>query len=545
MTNDFCEATLFANQTALKKYLANCEISTSQLDDQRNTTISDNGYGGLLFFRRDIPLKTFKSHCDSNDFEVNVVIKVLLNKDTKVITIGEKGETQEGILGESEEAIAFLVKENIPFVNVQAIIPVEREIVFLQGDSTIKEPTALLQERFYTPASVLSEDAVTAILNAAISLGGSKPKHLQESLDSEDGALDFAFFEKKDEKNPLADSCDKGEAHRKFLAGLLMLAQGDRPTSHRLTASLHAVLNGKNSFKDSIETNFYPTAPGGISRYLAEPNGMIVRFTEELEKIARKVPSSDSLFSSAILASLKSDGSKDCFQKLFIDGIKDPATKKKAEDCLNNPRARDMIASLKESQSDILPVYMLYVFYDYGFDSLNQNIREFGLKGTAYTALLFALWGLKNGVDRIYEEYKDPEIVYACEERMANWFGDEEKVVPIDVFLKANKIALQENEKIIGNFRCSYLNLRIEYACLYAEVDAKVIQEIEKLEKIQKKAFKPKFAPLDEAFKKIKAFDLTAYASEIHKNYLASLKKAKTKEKAKEMEQKWEQGKLL
>ena len=143
--------------------------------------------------------------------------------------------------------------------------------------------------------------------------------------------------------------------------------------------------------------------------------------------------------------------------------------KKQVKECLEDRRARNRIKSLKDSNDSLLPIYFLYTFFDYGFDRLNENIIEFNLDNSFYSNILLSLWGLKNGMEGVYEEFKDIEVIYALEKKILTLLNKENDAIPLEIFYLINNIKLNPNEILVSNYRCSYINSVIENLLLIKE----------------------------------------------------------------------------
>ena len=525
MNNDFIEVAVYSNQTSLKRYLSESGIVYVQNDDAKNYSLSDNGYGGILAFNKDISINDVELKCCNDTFETAVVIKLLLNKKTKVVAYYDNGKQSEGELGKFRDAIAYLVKSQISFCNVISIIPVERELVFLQGDSTIKIPEQLIKKDFYCPVDCISSEALNVILsniNTDTSFNDNLSGYYDDMDDFEITSIELSSINDKE-----ITINNASNLRNKLLAGLLMLIQGNNPIQNKLTADIYSILEDGNSFENYIKEHIYVNIPFDISQYIEKPNETIVRFYYELKRFVYNEPHQNTLFSSVIYALLNLENDdKEQFKTLFLDKIHDQILKRHAEECLNDLRARNRITLLIQANDDMLPVYALYAFFDYGFDRLNENIIEFGLNGSAFVPVLLSLWALKNGMNCIYEEFKNPEIIYACDMKISHWLGGENDIIPIDVFLTSNKIKVKNDEIIVGNFRCSYINIAIEYNYCVGKTVEQIEKLIDKLEKAFVGTFSFQYNDFKQAIRKHREtnMEFRIYADSIHKKYLSLIK---------------------
>lgn len=434
MLNDFIEVFLYINQTSLKRYLAESEIFAVCGDEQKNYSLSDNGYDGVLVFNKEISIENIKLKCCNDNYETAVVIKLLLNKKTDVIAFNENGKLYNGKIEEMQDCIAFLVKDSIPFSNVVSIIPVEKKLVFLQGDTTVNVPTSLIDENCYCPIDCISTDCLELILSkikSDNSFSGNMDDLIEDMDDFDIKSIDFSSM-----NDQAASAKFSNNRKNKLLAGLLMLVQGNRPAQNKLTTNIFSFLEEGSSFFEYISENFYKNMPFDITKYIKTPNEMLMRFYKDLKHVGCNDENfSKSLFSSAISALLNLENDdKEQFKTLFLDGIEAYPLRERASECLLDLRARDRIMLLSKSNDDILPIYALYVFFDYGFDRLNENIIEFGLNNSPFTHILLSLWALKNGMKSIYEEFKKTEIVYACDRKISSWIGMEDNIIPLETF---------------------------------------------------------------------------------------------------------------
>lgn len=526
MKKEFIEVLLYTNQVSLKRYLSTSEITIACNEDRMYYSLSDNGYGGLLVFNKEVSIDDVKMNCCNDDYETAVVLKVLLNKQLDVVAFCENEEQVEGKLGDFENAIAYLIKEPISFSNVVSIIPVEKKLVFLQGDTTINVPVKLIDEKYYKPTDYMSTECLESIL-VKIRSDDSYSDNISDYFDDMDeidiDSMDLSF---KSDQDLLVDSSNNYK--NKLLAGVLMLIQGNHPSQNKLNANICSILEDNISFKDYIKENIYKNMPFDISQYVELPDEVLVRFYHDLKNVAYNKKHSKSIFENAINALLNLENNdKEQFKLLFLSGIEDEKIKEAINKCLSDLRARNRIFILKENSDDMLPIYVLYVFFDYGFDRLNENIIEFGLDGSIYVPILLSLWAIKNGMKDIYEEFKNPEIVYACDKKVSQWLGKEKNIIPVNIFFLINKIKLKTDEYVTGNFRCSYINTKIEYKYCTNETVEQIEKSINELEKSLANTFPFQYVELKQALRKINTtnVDVSKHSDSIHKKYLSLIKK--------------------
>ena len=534
MVNDFIEVFLYTNQTSLKKYLTDSEIIAVCDNDQKNYSLSDNGYGGMLVFNNEVSIEDIKSKCCNDSFETAVVIKLLVNKKIIVNAIDENGEQIDDETEKIKKSIAYLVKDSIPFSNVVSIIPVEKKLIFLQGDSTLNVPTNLINEKYYCPFDCISTECLNLILSNVKS-ENSFNRNMDDFLDDMDD-FDISSMDLSSMNEQVISNNESNNYRNKLLAGLLMLVQGNHPIQNKLTANIYSFLEEGLSFDKYISENIYKNMPFDIAQYVDTPNETLIRFYKDLKDVVCNNKNfSKSLFSCAInaLLNLENDN-REKFKSLFLENIEDQSLRERAGNCLLDMRARNRIMLLNELNDDMLPIYALYVFFDYGFDRLNENIIEFRLNNSPFVPILLSLWALKNDMKSIYEEYKKPEIVYACDKKISNWLGKEENLIPIDTFFLANKIKVEPDEYIIGNYRCSYINTNIEYEFCVGKSNDKIEKIINKLEKILLNTFDFQYIDLKQSIKKhhLLNVDISLYTDSIHKKYLSLVRKETSKKKS-------------
>ena len=455
MNNNFKEVFLYTNQDNLKRYLI-----TNEINAFNGNTLSDNGYSGLLLFTKEVSIEDLISNCCNNSYDTAVVIKLLINADKKVIGIKEDGTQKEGLLSEFTNINAFLFNDSISFSNVKEIIPVEKELMFLQGDSTLKIPFNRISKNQYNPLNPISSNELEQILS---------------SLNDEDNDLDD--FSEEDEENfedfSFDDSLNKNDEinyHSKVLGALLMLIQGNKPIKNILNPTVFSILTDNTNFDKFVMNNVYKNMNLNICKYIEKPNDLLLDYYHDLKEVICNKDYSNSLYSTSIKILLDANfNDKETFKNELLNSIKDIELKKQVKECLEDRRARNRIKSLKESNDSLLPIYFLYTFFDYGFDRLNENIIEFNLDNSFYSNILLSLWGLKNGMEGIYEEFKDIEVIYALEKKISSWLNKENDVIPLETFYLINNIKLNPNEIIINNYRCSYINSDIENLLLIKE----------------------------------------------------------------------------
>lgn len=233
MTSNFIETFLYTNEAALKQYLTNSEITVTCSDTQSNHSLSDNKYGGILVFNNEVSIQDIKSKCCNDNFDTAVVIKLLLNKQLKVIGFDENGEQTKGEIGQLKNSIAYLIKDSISFSNVASIIPVAKQLVFLQGDSTLYIPTNLIDKKFYSPVNCLSTDHLDLLLSKVKS-NDSFINSADDFLDDMDD-FDIDSIDLSSINDQVSLSNDHNTRKNKLLAGLLMLVQGNHPLQNKLT----------------------------------------------------------------------------------------------------------------------------------------------------------------------------------------------------------------------------------------------------------------------------------------------------------------------
>lgn len=283
MTSNFIETFLYTNEAAFKQYLTNSEITTTFSDTQSNHSLSDNKYGGILVFNNEISIQDIKSKCCNDNSDTAVVIKLLLNKQLKVIGFDENGEQTEGEIGQLKNSIAYLIKDSIPFSNVASIIPVEKQLVFLQGDSTLYVPTNLIDKNFYTPVNCFSTDHLDLLLSKVKS-NNSFINAADDFLDDMDD-FDINSIDLSSIDDQVSLSNDHTTRKNKLLAGLLMLAQGNHPLHNKLTANLYSLLDETTPFSNYVSKNIYKNMPFEITKYIETPNKITLDFFNELKQI--------------------------------------------------------------------------------------------------------------------------------------------------------------------------------------------------------------------------------------------------------------------
>lgn len=536
---DFVEVFLYTNQTSLKRFLINNEILALDAEDEKSYSLSDRGYGGILVFNKEVSIDTIKRECCNDIYEIAVVIKLFLCKNIKVIAYDDAGKKVEGELGNLLDYSAYLVREPISFSNVSSISPVDKKIVFLYGDSTINEPTVLIKEKVYQPLNCLAAESLNKILstfNSGIASIDNDDNFLydEDNLNYEIGSLS------ESDNTDTEVIADKNYKNR-ILAGLLMLLQGNHPVSHELTANLYSILEEKR-FEEFVSMNIYKDFSFDFSQNLEKPDEILIDFYQTLKNVSCNHNYYKTIFSSAIYAALNlNKNDKEEFRELFLSQLENEEIINRMTECLSVQRARNHIGALKEKNDEALPVYFLYTFFDYGFDRMNENIHEFGLDGTVFVPIIMSLWALKNGMKDIYKEYKDSEIVYACERKVATWLNDD-KIIPINQFYKINKIKKRPDEYDVGYFRCSYQNIPIEYMyCVKHEDNETLPQLITDLNRRLDKTFSFEYEFLKQAIKREMSHTITIQAdvlqknsSEIHKTYLKLSKEVNQKENKKE-----------
>ena len=530
--DNFTEVFLYTNQSALKRYMINNEIAPIEDEFQSNYTLSDNMSGGVLYFNKAIAPDEVIKRCCNGSYDVAVVVKVYISNECLATSYDKSGSIHTGKISDFPNAVAYHLENSVPFSNVISITALEKQLVFLQGDTTLYVPSHLISKKPYSPKTVLSNgvvDAIIASLKANDSSGNEVSMFLDDMDEFDLSSVDLSNSIGQEEKNN-----EYVNLKNKLLAGYLMLIQGNRPLNGKLDATLFSLLGYDCSFEEYIKSSVYPNMPFDLACYLKKPNSLLEQYYYELKSVAQGKEDSGNFYSIVISTLLDYDiKDKAEFKSMLLDRITDWNVRCHVEECLSDLRARDRIAILRNDRDVVLPVYALYMFFDYGFDRINENIAEFGLNGTVCVPILLSLWAIKNGMKSIYEEFKNPEVVYAGEAQVADWQDTSYSLIPVDAFQKINGIKLKPDEMMVGNYRCTYINAKIEYCYCVGKTDDKIQALVEKLRGLLSKTLPFQYVALKEALSKSYALeaDITMFAPQIHKQYLTLSKKKTSKKK--------------
>lgn len=519
----------YTNQRALKNYLVNYKIEPSAYRNELNRTLSDLGQNFLLFWKSEIGAETILKNCKTDGGDIPVVLKVLLPAETVVEAYSPDETIKLAKISECSTAYAVKFACPVSFFNVTDIFYVDKQIQFLQGDTTLIIPKQLIRNEPFTALSALDDNIVDSVINSF-----SKTKDNVFSDDDEDdetelGADILSGF--TDETAEEKDVRDKSQKEDKLIAAYLMFIQGKTLFDGRFSQRIYSVTGSPEiQFDKVIHDNFYKK----VLQHIVSEN---IRYLQakDIDYIScLKGSKSDDIYTSAITSLLNNRYSyddKDRFLNDYIAGINDIATRNGISEIFADKRARNRIALLIKDDPELVPTYFLYTFFDYRLDRFCENITEFGLDKEGFANITLSLWALLHGMGDLYSEYKDLELLYAVTCKVNDICVDYKQ------FAESNKIVSKKDCITLDNLSCHYTNLKIEYYhCIGAHAE-KIKKYIDNLAAELKYSFDFQYVSLKNALKmtgsEISDKEIIANKDIIHKQYLQSIAEEKPKKSRK------------
>ena len=246
----------YTNQRALKNYLVNYKIEPSLYRNELNHTLSDLGQNFLLFWKSEIGVETILKNCKTDGGDIPVVLKVLLPAETVVEAYFPDETIKSAKIFECSTAYAVKFACPVSFFNVTDIFYVDKQIQFLQGDTTLIIPKQLIRNEPFTALSALDDNIVDSVINSF-----SKAKDNVFSDDDEDDETEFGadilsgFTDETDEEK---DVREKSQKEDKLVAAYLMFIQGKTLFDGRFSQRLYSVTGSPEiPFDKVIHDNFY------------------------------------------------------------------------------------------------------------------------------------------------------------------------------------------------------------------------------------------------------------------------------------------------
>lgn len=519
----------YTNQRALKNYLINYKITPAVYRNELNRTLSDLGQNFLLFWKNEIATETILKYCKTDDGDIPVVLKVLLPVETAVEAYFSDGAARLGKLSDCTDACAIKFVCPVSFFNVSDIFFVDKQIRFLQGDTTLIIPEQLIRTEPYTASSALNGEIVDNIIK--LFSRAEENVFLEEDEDDEPGFGTDILSGFTDETAEENDIREKSQKEDKLIAAYLMFIQGETPFAGRFSQRIYSVTGSPEiPFDKVIYEKFYKNVSQNIVseniRYLPKKD---VDYISCLS--GRKT---DDVYMPAISALLNNSYSyddKDRFLSDYIAGIKDMSARNSISEIFSDKRARNRLALLASNDPEFVPIYFLYTFFDYRLDRFCENITEFGLSRGGFANVALSLWALLHGMDDLYAEYKNLELLYAVTCKVSDGHIDYKQ------FTENNRISPKKDHITFNALSCCYINLKIEYYHCAGAHEEKIRKLIENLTDELKHSFDFQYVPLKNALKsigsKISDKEIIANKDIIHKKYLQTIAEEKPKKSSK------------
>lgn len=517
----------YTNQRALKNYLVNYKIEPVAYRNESNMTLSDLGQNYLLFWKNGIDANVVMKHCKSDNSNVPVVLKVSLPSDRIVEAFFPNDNIKTVKIADCASAYAVKIVYPITFFNVSDIFYIDKQIQFLQGDTTLIIPKQLFKKEAYKISEGLNDSIVNCVIKSF-----SKPEEGSLLEDEDDEAelniniLSDYTCENDVEKN-IREASQKED---RIIAAKLMFIQGKTPYDGSFTPRLHSVIDRCGiPFDKIIYDNFYknvlPDIVSNNIRYLSGNDDFYIAVLT-----GRKT---DEVYAPAISAILQNNYSYDDKERFLNDYLVriDASSREQIKEVFADRRVRNRIRLLLNDNPKLVPIYFLYTFFDYRLDRFCDNIIEYDLVKEGCANITLSLWGLLHGMADVYSEYKNYELLYAIANK------DNDGCVGYEQFARNNSIVSKKDYVLIDNISCGYINPKIEYYHCVGMHDEKIKKLIDSLTKELKNVFDFQYVSLKSILKStntnISDTEILANKDAIHKRYLQLLQKAKTKKQRK------------
>ena len=156
----------YTNQRALKRYLINYKIEPLAYYNDQNITLSDRGQNFLLFWKGKISVETILKNGEHDGGNIPVVLEVLLPTEIVADAYSENGTIGSSKISDCKDAYAIKIVSPVSFFNVIGIFYVDKQIRFLQGDTTLVIPEQLISGKPYAASSAIDASVVDNVIRA-------------------------------------------------------------------------------------------------------------------------------------------------------------------------------------------------------------------------------------------------------------------------------------------------------------------------------------------------------------------------------------------
>lgn len=517
----------YTNQRALKNYLVNYKIEPSSYRNELNGTLSDLGQNYLLFWKSGIDTEVVQNTCKTNGVDIPVALKVLLPTDKIIDAYFSDGTIKSVKVADCASAYAVKVVNPVTFFNVSDIFYIDKQIQFLQGDTTLVIPKQLIRKEPYSISAGLNDDEVDCVIK---SFSKTEVNTFMEDEDDETefdaNILSNLINETEDEKSIR----EKSQKEDKVNAASLMFVQGQVPFDGNFSHRLHSIIGPHDiPFAKVIRDNFYKN----VSQDIVSENVRYMPSKDEDYIMALKGIRADNVYTPAISAILKNHYSWDDKERFLSDYLAESEVMLRdyIDKTFEDKRARSRIQLLLSDNPKLVPIYFLYTFFDYRLDHFCENIIEFGLDRAGLANITLSLWALLHGMQDVYAEYKNLELLYAI------MHSGNSCCIDYKQFVGYNKIVPEKDNIVIENLSCCYVNPKIEYYHCVSMHEEKIKKLIDRLIKELKYTFDFQYVPLKNTISTINVEisdkDIIANRNAIHKQYLQSIKNEKSQRQRK------------
>ena len=522
----FVELIVYTDMSLLKQYLAHNIIAPSAYFGYNDDYVIGAGSDKVLFFRHNIAVNQVLENFKETKIDEVVAVRVYVNDGYHITAVDENGGYHNGELAELSAYDVFLTDMPISFVNVFSIVAVKGKLKFLQGDTTFKCPDELLKVNNFGDENTMDTDVVCGILRKLNGFGEIYNYSIQDINDEDSDSFIIQQTNAAEIFEPIY-SMSEFILYDKFIAALLMLIQGIRPADRTLTPELYAVFGAGLSFSDYVRKKIYSVVDFEKTELdiTEKPDNLFLQYYHALKYAFKKDCTLDNgnLFGCAIRALLSfKNPTREEFKNEFLKMISDDTLRMGIQLCFENARARAQIAELKKNNQNFLPIYFLYMFFDWEFDRVKTNLIEFDLTQMPYSNVILSLWALRQGMASVYEEYKTPGILYPCSKKTEKICFGRDYLILVDEFYKFNKVSKNDKDdayELSGYGYFNYINAEIEYEfCAGSKKINKKIKELKNL--LKKDTFTFDYVDIRNAFRKEHKVDLEQHKDEIHIRYI-------------------------
>lgn len=528
---------LYTNLRSLKRYLVNYKIQPSVFDGTVRFTLSDFGQNSLVFWRTEVTTETIRLYCKADANDIPVVLKVNLPSYIQVESFAKPAGIKQCALSGCSSAIAVKVNVPIPFFNVSSILYVDQPLVFLQGDTTQVIPRTLIDSDPYSPVNAIDDTTVSAVLTAFGLTTAFFDDDIDDDIDDDEETALVGAPNATDHMQTGNTIQQKSLIQDKIIASYAMFIQGRKPFCGVMTPRLYTTFaSDGRSFCDYIGEVFYPQVDRRTIAACVRSSTIDQQYIEAFNDAVNNNDISNSLYGGAayvLIHHVYTIDDRALFRDDFLATIHDDENYAKVSDAFADPRARSRLQELFADLPELIPIYFLYSFFDYGLDRFCENISEYELDATGYANVALSLWALLHGMNDIYSEYKPLNLLYALTCKT-----DDGLCIDYKTFLKLNHMKAHKGERLFHNLSCSYENVKIEYYFCVGNADQIIRELLDDLDNELSRIFDFRYAALRVALQSTSSSEVTRQEiltnkKTIHNRYLQLTEQSPQKQRSK------------